>query len=108
MTYQVLARRWRPRNFQQMVGQAHVVRALVNALDRDRVHHAFLFSGTRGVGKTTLARILAKCLNCANGISSTPCGTCSPCVEIDQGRFIDLIEVDAASRAKVDETRELM
>lgn len=108
MSYEVLARKWRPRDFQEMVGQSHVVRALVNALDTDRVHHAFLFTGTRGVGKTTLARILAKCLNCEHGVSSKPCGTCAACTEIDQGRFFDLLEVDAASRAKVDETRDLM
>ena len=108
MSYQVLARKWRPRNFQQMVGQAHVVRALVNALEADRLHHAFLFAGTRGVGKTTVARILAKCLNCEKGVTSEPCGTCSACTEIDEGRYMDLIEVDAASRSKVDETRELM
>jgi DNA polymerase-3 subunit gamma/tau len=108
MSYQVLARKWRPRNFAQMVGQDHVVRALKNALDVDRMHHAFLFTGTRGVGKTTLARILAKCLNCEKGVTSTPCGSCSSCTEIDEGRFVDLLEVDAASRSKVDETRELM
>ena len=104
----MLARRWRPRNFEQLVGQAHVARALVNALDADRLHHAFLFSGTRGVGKTTLARILAKCINCETGVTSKPCGECSACVEIDEGRFVDLLEVDAASRSKVDETRDLM
>ena len=104
----MLARKWRPRNFEQLVGQTHVARALVNALDADRLHHAFLFSGTRGVGKTTLARILAKCINCETGVTSKPCGECSACVEIDEGRFVDLLEVDAASRSKVDETRDLM
>lgn len=108
MSYQVLARKWRPRNFHEMVGQEHVLRALVNALDHDRLHHAYLFTGTRGVGKTTIARILSKSLNCEQGVSSEPCGQCSACTEIDAGRFIDLIEVDAASRTKVDETRELL
>ena len=108
MSYQVLARKWRPRLFADMVGQGHVLRVLVNALDSDRLHHAYLFTGTRGVGKTTLARILAKCLNCEAGVSSEPCGKCGACVGIDEGRFVDLIEVDAASRAKVDETRDLM
>ncbi len=109
MSYQVLARKWRPKNFLELVGQQHVVRALVNALDNDRLHHAFLFSGTRGVGKTTIARILAKSINCeTKGISSEPCGTCSACVEITEGRFLDLIEVDAASRTKVEETRDLL
>ena len=108
MSYQVLARKWRPRDFSTMVGQAHVVRSLANALDEDRLHHAFLFAGTRGVGKTTVARILAKCLNCETGVTSKPCGECGACKEIDEGRFVDLIEVDAASRSKVDETRELM
>ena len=108
MSYQVLARKWRPRSFQEMVGQTHVLQALTNALDNNRLHHAYLFTGTRGVGKTTLARILTKCLNCEQGVSSKPCGVCSACVSIDEGRFVDLIEVDAASRAKVDETRDLM
>jgi DNA polymerase-3 subunit gamma/tau len=108
MSYQVLARKWRPRRFGDLVGQGHVVRALVNALDHDRLHHAFLFTGTRGVGKTTIARILAKSLNCESGVSSQPCGQCRACVEVDEGRFVDLIEVDAASRTKVDDTRELL
>ena len=108
MSYQVLARKWRPRSFHTLVGQEHVLRALVNALDNDRLHHAYLFTGTRGVGKTTIARIFAKSLNCEQGVSSTPCGVCSACTEIDEGRFVDLIEVDAASRTKVDETRELL
>ncbi len=108
MSYQVLARKWRPKSFEDMVGQAHVVRALRNALDQDRLHHAYLFSGTRGVGKTTLARILSKALNCEEGISSRPCGRCSACREIDEGRFVDLLEVDAASRTKVDQTRDLL
>lgn len=108
MSYQVLARKWRPKSFDDMVGQQHVVRALSNALDRDQLHHAYLFTGTRGVGKTTLARILSKALNCEEGISSKPCGVCSACREIDSGRFVDLLEVDAASRTKVDQTRELL
>ena len=108
MSYQVLARKWRPRSFREMVGQTHVLKALINALDSQRLHHAYLFTGTRGVGKTTIARIIAKCLNCETGISSTPCGVCSICKEIDEGRFVDLIEVDAASRTKVEDTRELL
>ena len=108
MSYQVLARKWRPRGFAEMVGQEHVLRALSNALDSGRLHHAFLFTGTRGVGKTTIARILAKSVNCEEGISATPCGVCATCKEIDEGRFIDLIEVDAASRTKVEDTRELL
>ncbi|MGH8282183.1 MAG: DNA polymerase III subunit gamma/tau, partial [Gammaproteobacteria bacterium] len=108
MSYQVLARKWRPRSFAEMVGQEHVLKALINALDHSRLHHAFLFTGTRGVGKTTIARILAKSLNCEKGVSSQPCGVCSACVEIDAGRFVDLIEVDAASRTKVDDTRDLL
>ena len=108
MGYQVLARKWRPRSFGEMVGQGHVLKALINALDNQRLHHAYLFTGTRGVGKTTIARIIAKCLNCETGITSTPCGTCSVCREIDEGRFVDLIEIDAASRTKVEDTRELL
>ncbi|MGO9037576.1 MAG: DNA polymerase III subunit gamma/tau [Steroidobacteraceae bacterium] len=104
----VLARKWRPKRFAEMVGQEHVVRALSNALDSGKVHHAFLFTGTRGVGKTTVARILAKSLNCETGVGSNPCGVCAACREIDEGRFVDLIEVDAASRTKVDDTRELL
>ncbi|MGB0467235.1 MAG: DNA polymerase III subunit gamma/tau [Pontibacterium sp.] len=108
MSYQVLARKWRPRRFQEMVGQAHVLKALVNALDDDRLHHAYLFTGTRGVGKTSLARLFAKALNCEQGVSSTPCGECSACRAIAEGRFVDLIEVDAASRTKVEDTRDLL
>ncbi|MHB8812321.1 MAG: DNA polymerase III subunit gamma/tau [Steroidobacteraceae bacterium] len=107
-TYTALARKWRPRTFAELIGQDHVRRALVNALETGRVHHAFLFTGTRGVGKTTIARILAKCLNCETGVTPTPCGQCASCREIDAGRFVDLIEVDAASRTKVDDTRELL
>ena len=108
MSYQVLARKWRPKSFDQLVGQKHVSQALINGLDQDRVHHAFLFTGTRGVGKTTIARILAKCLNCETGVSSQPCGECPSCIDIDEGRFIDMLEIDAASRTKVDDTRELL
>lgn len=108
MSYEVLARKWRPHSFDELVGQQHVVQALANALDNDRLHHAYLFTGTRGVGKTTLARIFSKSLNCEEGVSSRPCGECSSCREIDQGRFVDLLEVDAASRTKVEQTRELL
>ena len=106
--YTALARKWRPHNFEEMTGQEHVLRALSNALTSGRVHHAFLFAGTRGVGKTTVARILAKCLNCETGITATPCGKCASCLEIDAGRSVDLIEVDAASRTRVDDTREIL
>ena len=108
MSYQVLARKWRPKSFSEMAGQEHVLQALINALDNDRLHHAYLFTGTRGVGKTTIGRILSKCLNCEKGVSSVPCGKCSSCTEIDAGRFIDLIEVDAASRTGVDDMRDLL
>jgi DNA polymerase-3 subunit gamma/tau len=108
MTYQVLARKWRPQTFHAMVGQEHVLQALGHALDHNRLHHAYLFAGTRGVGKTTIARIVARCLNCEEGVSATPCGICSSCVEISAGRFVDLLEVDAASRTKVEDTRELL
>lgn len=108
MSYQVLARKWRPHNFSQVIGQQHVLTALSNGLAQNRVHHAYLFSGTRGVGKTTIARILAKSLNCELGVTATPCGKCENCTAIDQGRFVDLLEIDAASRTKVDDTRELL
>jgi DNA polymerase-3 subunit gamma/tau len=108
MAYEVLARKWRPDRFATMVGQEHVLRALVHALEQDRLHHAYLFTGTRGVGKTTVARILARCLNCEQGVGPEPCGVCASCVEIAEGRFVDLIEVDAASRTKVEDTRELL
>ena len=108
MTYTVLALKWRPRRFEQLVGQPHVVQALANSLAGNRLHHAYLFTGTRGVGKTTVARLLAKALNCETGIVAEPCGVCAACVAIDAGRFVDLIEVDAASRTRVDDTRELL
>ncbi|MFB2683941.1 DNA polymerase III subunit gamma/tau [Shewanella mangrovisoli] len=108
MSYQVLARKWRPATFEQMVGQSHVLHALTNALTQQRLHHAYLFTGTRGVGKTSLARLFAKGLNCEKGVTASPCGVCGSCIEIAQGRFVDLIEVDAASRTKVDDTRELL
>jgi|TARA_B110000438_G_scaffold23924_1_gene22017 DNA polymerase-3 subunit gamma/tau len=108
MSYLALARKWRPKNFLDIVGQEHVVQALTNALETQRLHHAYLFSGTRGIGKTTIARILAKAFNCEDGVTSNPCGKCDICLEVDEGRFIDLIEVDAASKTKVDDTRELL
>jgi DNA polymerase-3 subunit gamma/tau len=108
MSYQVLARKYRPASFEELEGQEHVLRALVNALENDRLHHAYLFTGTRGVGKTTIARILARCLNCERGITAKPCGECGTCLEIAEGRSVDLIEVDAASRTKVEDTRELL
>jgi DNA polymerase-3 subunit gamma/tau len=108
MSYQVLARKWRPRSFSTLVGQEHVVRALSHALEQQRLHHAYLFTGTRGVGKTTLARILAKALNCETGVTAQPCGVCSACTEIDNGRFVDLLEVDAATNTRVDEMRQLL
>jgi DNA polymerase-3 subunit gamma/tau len=108
LTYQVLARKYRPRSFEEMVGQEHVVLPLINAFSKQRLHHAYLFTGTRGVGKTSIARIIAKCLNCENGVTAKPCNQCSFCEEINQGNFVDLIEVDAASRTKVEDTRELL
>jgi DNA polymerase III subunit gamma/tau len=108
MSYTALARKWRPRSFEELSGQQHVLKSLANALAAGRVHHAFLFTGTRGVGKTTIARIFAKCLNCEKGVTATPCGVCAACTDIDAGRFVDLIEVDAASRTKVEDTRDLL
>src|SRR6184192_1752319 len=109
MTYQVLARKWRPKTFAELSGQEHVVQALTNALERGRLHHAYLLTGTRGVGKTTIARILAKSLNClTNGVTATPCGTCAACVDIDAGRFVDLLELDAASNTGIDNMREIL
>ncbi|HPQ94460.1 MAG TPA: DNA polymerase III subunit gamma/tau, partial [Thiolinea sp.] len=108
MAYQVLARKWRPQNFGQMVGQQHVLRALLTALQENRLHHAYLFTGTRGVGKTTIARIFARCLNCETGVTPEPCGVCRSCTEIAEGRHLDLIEVDAASRTRVEDTRDLL
>ena len=108
MSYQVLARKWRPKSFSELMGQEHIVTVLVNALTQQRLHHAYLFTGTRGVGKTTIARIFAKSLNCDTGITATPCGVCDACVDIDQGKFVDLLEIDAASRTKVDDTREIL
>ncbi len=108
MSYQVLARKWRPKNFQQLMGQEHVVSVLANALAQERLHHAYLFTGTRGVGKTTIARIFAKSLNCDLGITDKPCGQCATCIDIDEGRFVDLLEIDAASKTKVDDTREIL
>jgi DNA polymerase III subunit gamma/tau len=108
MSYTALARKWRPKSFEELSGQEHVLRSLANALAAGRVHHAFLFTGTRGVGKTTISRIFAKCLNCEKGVTATPCGVCTACTDIDAGRFVDLIEVDAASRTKVEDTRDLL
>ena len=108
MTYQALARKWRPKTFGELVGQEHVVTALTNALERGRLHHAYLLTGTRGVGKTTIARILAKSLNCVNGVTATPCGTCAACTDIDAGRFVDLLELDAASNTGIDNMREIL
>src|SRR5437762_2831231 len=108
MSYQALARKWRPKTFAELAGQEHVVRALANALERGRLHHAYLLTGTRGVGKTTIARILAKSLNCARGVTPTPCGICPACVEIDAGRFVDLLELDAASNTGIDNMREIL
>ena len=108
MSYQVLARKWRPKTFAELAGQEHVVTALTNALARGRLHHAYLLTGTRGIGKTTIARILAKSLNCLTGVTPTPCGVCAACVEIDAGRFVDLLELDAASNTGIDNMREIL
>src|ERR1700675_3269007 len=108
MSYQVLARKWRPKRFSELAGQQHVVQALTNAIDRGRLHHAYLLTGTRGVGKTTIARILAKSLNCVNGVTASPCGVCPACVDIDAGRFVDLLELDAASNTGIDNMREIL
>src|SRR5881227_1127216 len=108
MSYQVLARKWRPKRFSELSGQDHVVQALTNAIDRGRLHHAYLLTGTRGVGKTTIARILAKSLNCEKGVSASPCGVCAACVDIDAGRFVDLLELDAASNTGIDNMREIL
>jgi DNA polymerase-3 subunit gamma/tau len=109
MTYQALARKWRPKTFAELAGQEHVVTALTNALTRRQLHHAYLLTGTRGVGKTTIARILAKSLNCiTNGVTATPCGTCAACLDIDAGRFVDLLELDAASNTGIDNMREIL
>src|SRR5204862_2137115 len=109
MSYQVLARKWRPKTFAELAGQEHVVTALTNALTRGRLHHAYLLTGTRGVGKTTIARLLAKSLNCiTHGVTATPCGTCAACTEIDAGRFVDLLELDAASNTGIDNMREIL
>ncbi len=108
MPYAALARTWRPKSFSELIGQEHVTKALTNSLARERVHHAYLFTGTRGVGKTSVARLIAKALNCEQGVTPTPCLTCDACVAIEQGRYIDLIEIDAASKTRVEDTRELL
>src|ERR1039457_3302330 len=108
MSYQVLARKWRPKRFSELSGQEHVVQALTNAIERGRLHHAYLLTGTRGVGKTTIARILAKSLNCVNGVTASPCGVCPACVDIDAGRFVDLLELDAASNTGIDNMSDIL